>query len=310
MGHKKRGTSRPCAETRQSPKLRRVPPPIHTPIHLHAITTTTITTTAMARLSNSAPAAGTKRPRRVSNTLTFTTAQPHPPAKKQKKAPTTTTRAAATKKPSPWYTARAILDEDACRYLIDWEAGDDGTLFAATWEPKRNANAALVKEWKDDKRSEAKGKPKGRKEKATKPAAAVDAGVSSAKTEETEAAADAGVASTKKGKARKRAVPKSSTVQAPAVQEPAKADPAVFSVREIVAERKGVYRVAWEPDATTGEVYEDTWEPKGHVSQDLVQAWKKTRKERMQQNKQRKEQQGRQQEGQTQQQEQELPLSR
>ncbi|KAH7016616.1 hypothetical protein B0J12DRAFT_546946, partial [Macrophomina phaseolina] len=48
------------------------------------------------------------------------------------------------------WRARGILDESARHYRIDWEGVDPATgkRWAPTWEPKRNANAALIQHWK------------------------------------------------------------------------------------------------------------------------------------------------------------------
>ncbi|KAF4544082.1 Chromo domain-containing protein [Lasiodiplodia theobromae] len=57
-------------------------------------------------------------------------------------------------------------------------------------------------------------------------------------------------------------------------QQQEEPDDNVYSVRAIVGERKRQYLVAWEDDPTTGEKFEDTWEPKGNVSKDVVAEWR------------------------------------
>ncbi|KAH7044091.1 hypothetical protein B0J12DRAFT_551443, partial [Macrophomina phaseolina] len=49
-----------------------------------------------------------------------------------------------------WHAARSILDASATHYLIAWEGNDPatGAPFEPSWQPKRNANAALVRTWK------------------------------------------------------------------------------------------------------------------------------------------------------------------
>ncbi|KAF4311297.1 hypothetical protein GTA08_BOTSDO13092 [Botryosphaeria dothidea] len=48
--------------------------------------------------------------------------------------------------PAAWYAAPDILDETNTHYLIAWEGDDPATCasFEPPWQPKRNANAALV----------------------------------------------------------------------------------------------------------------------------------------------------------------------
>ncbi|KAL1640226.1 hypothetical protein SLS58_007177 [Diplodia intermedia] len=60
--------------------------------------------------------------------------------------------------------------------------------------------------------------------------------------------------------------------------EPEPQDEGVFPARAITGEKPRYYRVAWEKDPVTGEDFEDTWEPKGNVSQDLVAEWKQQQK--------------------------------
>lgn len=49
--------------------------------------------------------------------------------------------------PAAWYAAPDILDETNTHYLIAWEGDDPATCasFEPPWQPKRNANAALVR---------------------------------------------------------------------------------------------------------------------------------------------------------------------
>lgn len=46
-----------------------------------------------------------------------------------------------------------------------------------------------------------------------------------------------------------------------------------WAAKGIVDEDKYRYKVAWENHPKTGEVFEDTWEPKAFVSKSLVQDW-------------------------------------
>ncbi|KAH7018724.1 hypothetical protein B0J12DRAFT_705511 [Macrophomina phaseolina] len=89
------------------------------------------------------------RPCTAAATATTATATlSHSLAKKQRRQKT---RTKANTRTAIWHAARAILDEDAAtrRYLIDWEDvdPDTGTLWKPTWEPRHNANTALVGEW-------------------------------------------------------------------------------------------------------------------------------------------------------------------
>ncbi|KAJ9639876.1 hypothetical protein H2199_006109 [Coniosporium tulheliwenetii] len=52
-----------------------------------------------------------------------------------------------------------------------------------------------------------------------------------------------------------------------------------YAARAILDENKTKYRIDWEPNPCTGEVYEPTWEPKGFVTKDLVEEWKKLKKQ-------------------------------
>ncbi|KKY16209.1 putative chromo domain-like protein [Diplodia seriata] len=80
------------------------------------------------------------------------------------------------------------------------------------------------------------------------------------------------------------AKPKSTKPKAkPTNQKSTKPDPepqdeGVFPARAITGEKPRYYRVAWEKDPVTGKDFEDTWEPKGNVSQDLVAEWKQQKK--------------------------------
>ncbi|KAL8292772.1 hypothetical protein RQP46_001384 [Phenoliferia psychrophenolica] len=54
--------------------------------------------------------------------------------------------------PKLTYCADRILKERKGQYFIDWEGCDaNGDPWEPTWEPKRNANAALVAEWAEEK---------------------------------------------------------------------------------------------------------------------------------------------------------------
>ncbi|KAK7710424.1 hypothetical protein SLS57_008387 [Botryosphaeria dothidea] len=56
-----------------------------------------------------------------------------------------------------------------------------------------------------------------------------------------------------------------------------------WAARGIVDEDKYHYKVAWENNPKTGEVYRDTWEPKAYVGEILVKQWqKRVSKERKQ----------------------------
>jgi len=62
------------------------------------------------------------------------------------------------------YKARGILAESKTHYKIDWE--DDpvtGEKYPPTWEPKRNANEELVRDWIAKKKAQDKPKKKGAK---------------------------------------------------------------------------------------------------------------------------------------------------
>lgn len=48
-----------------------------------------------------------------------------------------------------------------------------------------------------------------------------------------------------------------------------------WAARGIVDEDKNHYKVAWENNPKTGEVYRDTWEPKAYVGEILVKQWQK-----------------------------------
>ena len=55
--------------------------------------------------------------------------------------------------PTVEYLARAILDESANQYLIQWEDHPDtGEKYDDSWEPKDCANKALRAEWKQVKK--------------------------------------------------------------------------------------------------------------------------------------------------------------
>ncbi|OJD34170.1 chromo domain-like protein [Diplodia corticola] len=51
----------------------------------------------------------------------------------------------------------------------------------------------------------------------------------------------------------------------------------VYSAKAIVGERHRHFLVSWEKDAKTGEDFEDTWEPKSNVSEDLVAEWRQSK---------------------------------
>ncbi|BGP48969.1 hypothetical protein JCM10450v2_004848 [Rhodotorula kratochvilovae] len=56
-----------------------------------------------------------------------------------------------------FWEAEAILDETRTQYLISWKGtDDDGNNWKPTWEPKDNANAELVKSWKEHGRAQKK----------------------------------------------------------------------------------------------------------------------------------------------------------
>jgi hypothetical protein len=52
------------------------------------------------------------------------------------------------------WSAEAILQEDDTRYLIKYEPVSKGAQCEISWQPKENANAALVGDWKKQKQSE------------------------------------------------------------------------------------------------------------------------------------------------------------
>ncbi|KAK5694787.1 hypothetical protein LTR97_009377 [Elasticomyces elasticus] len=47
----------------------------------------------------------------------------------------------------------------------------------------------------------------------------------------------------------------------------------LYTIRNIIDERRGEYRIDWEDDPKTGERFEPTWEPKGNVTADAVKEW-------------------------------------
>lgn len=191
-----------------------------------------IVQTAMAHLSNPSPAPPLKRSRRPAA----------PPS-------------------SAWYAARAILDETDTHYLISWEGSDPGTSapFEPSWQPKRNASAALVRAWKcSGKRgghhnNNAPGEDRKDGEHSTEVRRNLRAGESGGRDN----------------------LRRGTTVASS------------FPAKAIVAERGGRYRVAWAPDPRTGKEYADTWEPKHYVSRDLVDAFRRQKRERTRQKQQR-----------------------
>lgn len=56
------------------------------------------------------------------------------------------------KKRNIW-SAKRIVSEDDTRYQIEWEGTDPNTgePWPLTWEPKRNANAAFVWDWEQNR---------------------------------------------------------------------------------------------------------------------------------------------------------------
>ena len=50
-----------------------------------------------------------------------------------------------------FYVVRAILDETAKQYKIDWEDGSDGEEYVPTWEPKSHVNDLAVASWEEIK---------------------------------------------------------------------------------------------------------------------------------------------------------------
>ncbi|KAF9631512.1 Chromo domain-like protein [Lasiodiplodia theobromae] len=46
-----------------------------------------------------------------------------------------------------------------------------------------------------------------------------------------------------------------------------------WSAQGIVAENDYSYKISWEDDPKTGEVYQDTWEPKAFASEAIVRDW-------------------------------------
>lgn len=162
---------------------------------------------------------------------------------------------------SAWYAARAILDETDTHYLIRWEGSDPGTSapFEPSWQPKRNASAALVRAWKcSGKRgghhnNNAPGEDRKDGEHSTEVRRNLRAGESGGRDN----------------------LRRGTTVASS------------FPAKAIVAERGGRYRVAWAPDPRTGKEYADTWEPKHYVSRDLVDAFRRQKRERTRQKQQR-----------------------
>jgi hypothetical protein len=59
--------------------------------------------------------------------------------------------------PKSW-PAKAILEEDRTRYLIEWEPVGSGAECERKWEPKRYANATLVADWEERQRASPQGK--------------------------------------------------------------------------------------------------------------------------------------------------------
>lgn len=59
--------------------------------------------------------------------------------------------------PKSW-PAKAILEEDCTRYLIEWEPIGSGVECEQKWEPKRYANATLVADLEERERASPQGK--------------------------------------------------------------------------------------------------------------------------------------------------------
>lgn len=66
-----------------------------------------------------------------------------------KKSPTTNKKRKTTFY-TKWWPARDIRAENADKYLIEWDGVNPSTNapWRPSWQPKRNANAALVQAWK------------------------------------------------------------------------------------------------------------------------------------------------------------------
>lgn len=177
---------------------------------------------------------------------------PAPPSKRSRRP--------AAPPSSAWYAARAILDETATHYLIRWEGSDPSTSapFEPSWEPKRNASAALVRAWRRS------GKRGGDDNNNAPGEDWKDEGHSTEAGRNLRAGESDGRDNLRRG-----------TTAASS-----------FPAKAIVAERGGRYRVAWAPDPRTGEEYPDTWEPKHYVSRDLVDAFRRQKRARTRQKQQ------------------------
>ena len=85
---------------------------------------------------------------------------PLPKRKRSTNQATSKKRARIEDSPEPTddteYRAKDILDENAKKYLIDWEPDPStGKSFEPTWEPKEYANLQLVEAWEQQKAARA-----------------------------------------------------------------------------------------------------------------------------------------------------------
>ncbi|KAH7028432.1 hypothetical protein B0J12DRAFT_609287 [Macrophomina phaseolina] len=171
------------------------------------------------------------------------------PRKKVPKTPST----AAVSTTSLW-RARGILDESARHYRIDWEGVDPATgkRWAPTWEPKRNANAALIQHWKQKRKTENKKRENTREYSNMEEGGHMEG---LGKEEEKQ----------------KDDQDKDDKEDDEDDDEDDDAD--IFPANLIVDERKRQYLVTWENEKKPGKVYKNSWVSKGSVSEDLVEAW-------------------------------------
>jgi hypothetical protein len=66
----------------------------------------------------------------------------------------------------PYYSVRAILDENKTKYLVDWE--DIGsTKYPPSWEPKNFVTGAAIQEWEEEKKQKQLAGERKKKRKST-----------------------------------------------------------------------------------------------------------------------------------------------
>lgn len=53
-----------------------------------------------------------------------------------------------------------------------------------------------------------------------------------------------------------------------------------YKLKSIVGEDKTRYLISWEDDEVTGEVFEDTWEPKRNANRQAIEDWEKQKSDK------------------------------